>query len=120
MVSIGAFTWRWMERWRALAFVIAGLLLLASPATKALALFVGVSLPTWLVVSLVFPGLLASMVGLLGLYPTLARQVPQMTLCVRGPTNRSATYSLRREQDVSIFPVAGSVNGVDAPAGALT
>lgn len=80
MVSIGAFTWRRMERWRALAFVIAGLLLLASPATKALALFVGVSLPTWLVVSLVFPGLLASMVGLLGLYPTLARQVPRLSL----------------------------------------
>jgi hypothetical protein len=69
-----------MERWRATAFVIAGLLLFASPATKALALFVDASLPTWLVVILVFPGLLASMVGLLGLYPTLARQVPRLSL----------------------------------------
>jgi len=80
MLSTSAFTWRWIERWRAPAFVVAGLLLLASPATKALALFVDASLPTWLVVILVFPSLLASMVGLLGLYPTLTRQVPRLSL----------------------------------------
>ena len=63
---------RWLERWRPRAFLIAGGLLIASPATKAVAVFTDGSLPVWLVVLLVFPGLLVALAGTLGMYPQLA------------------------------------------------
>ena len=69
---------RWLERWRPRAFLIAGGLLIASPATKAVAVFTDGSLPVWLVVLLVFPGLLVALAGTLGMYPQLADETPRL------------------------------------------
>lgn len=84
MLGAGTFGWTLLERRRATAFLVAGGLLVASPGTKALALFADVTPPAWLVVLLVFPGLLASLAGLLGLYPGLADRVPRLALAGGG------------------------------------
>lgn len=41
-------------------------------------MFTGESLPVWLVVLLVFPGLLVAHVGVLGLYPELSDETPRL------------------------------------------
>lgn len=69
-----------LARWRARAFLVAGVLLLASPASKGLAFLADVSPPMWLVALLVFPGLLTALAGLLGMYPQLADETPLLAL----------------------------------------
>lgn len=72
--------WRALEGWSATAFFVAGGLLLASPAHIALELFVDVPLPSWLVALFILPGLLAALVGALGLYPRLVDRAPHVAL----------------------------------------
>jgi hypothetical protein len=70
----------WLERRRADAFIAGGVLLLASPGHVGLERFVGVPLPSWLVALLVVPGVIASLVGVAGLYPRLAIRTPRAAL----------------------------------------
>lgn len=72
--------WSLLARWRARGFLVAGGLLLASPVTKGLALLADVSPPVWLLALLVFPGLLAALAGLLGMYPRLADDSSRLAL----------------------------------------
>lgn len=69
---------RTLERWSAEAFLLAGVLLLASPAHIVLELFVNIPLPSWLVASFIMPGLIATLVGLGGLYPQIAERASWM------------------------------------------
>lgn len=70
--------WRAFERWSTEAFLLAGVLLLASPAHIGLELFMNVPLPSWMVASFILPGLTATLVGLVGLYPRIADRAPRM------------------------------------------
>lgn len=54
--------------------------MIASPAHVVLELFVGIPLPSWLVVLFVVPGLLASLVGVVGLYPSVSDRAPRLAL----------------------------------------
>lgn len=67
-----------LERRSAEAFLLAGVLLLASPAHVGLELFINVPLPSWMVASVILPGLIATLVGLVGLYPRIADRAPRM------------------------------------------
>lgn len=78
--------WTLLARWRARAFLVAGGLLTASPATKGLGLLVDVSLPVWLIALLVFPGLLAAVAGLLGMYPRVGTDASRLALAGGGAT----------------------------------
>lgn len=69
-----------LERWHPQALLLAGWVLLASPVTKGIALFADVSTPVWLLVLLVFPGLLAALAGLLGIAPALAEDAPRLAV----------------------------------------
>lgn len=62
------------------AFLVAGVLLLASPTHVGLELFLDVPLPSWLVALFVLPGLFATLVGLAGLYPRIADRAPRLGL----------------------------------------
>lgn len=62
------------------AFFLAGWLLLASPAHVALELFLEIPLPTWLVAAFILPGLMATLVGLLGLYPLVVDDAPLLSV----------------------------------------
>lgn len=79
MLKINARAWPVLNHWRAEAFLAAGVLLLASPTHIALELFIGVPVPAWLIALFVFPGLIATLVGLFGLYPLLADRAPRLT-----------------------------------------
>lgn len=76
MGQISTRVWSVLDRWRAEPFLAAGVLLLASPTHIALELFVGVPLPSWLVALFVLPGLIATLVGLFGLYPSIVDRAP--------------------------------------------
>lgn len=76
MAQISTRVWSVLGHWRAEAFLAAGVLLLASPTHIALELFVGIPLPTWLVALFVLPGLMATLLGLFGLYPLIADRAP--------------------------------------------
>jgi hypothetical protein len=78
MLETDRSVWMLLARWRARAFLIAGGLLLASPVTKGLTLLADVSPPVWLIALLVFPGLLAALAGLLGMYPRLADEASRL------------------------------------------
>lgn len=78
MRTVPTRAWGALERWSAEAFLLAGVLLLASPAHVGLELFMNVPLPSWLVASVVVPGLIATLVGLVGLYPRIADRAPRM------------------------------------------
>lgn len=67
-----------LERWNADAFLVAGVLLLASPTHIVLESFLNIPLPTWIVASVILPGLIATLVGLVGLYPRIADRAPRM------------------------------------------
>lgn len=69
-----------LDRLRAEAFLAAGVLLLASPTHVVLELFMDVPLPSWLVALFVLPGLIATLVGLVGLYPRIADCAPRVAL----------------------------------------
>ena len=69
---------RTLERRSAEAFLVAGVLLLASPAHIGLELFMDVPLPSWMVASVILPGLIATLAGLVGLYPRIADRAPWM------------------------------------------
>lgn len=69
-----------LEDWSAEAFLVGGGLLLASPIHVGLELFLGVPVPSWLVALFVIPGLIASLVGLTGLYPRIADHSPRAAL----------------------------------------
>lgn len=66
--------WSALERRSGDAFLIAGVLLLASPTHIVLESFLNVPLPTWLVASVILPGLIATLIGLGGLYPQLSNR----------------------------------------------
>lgn len=72
--------WGMLGRWSGTAFLVAGGLFLLSPAAKGLVLLTDVSPHVWLVAPLVFSGLSASLVGLLGLYPRLTTRTPRLSL----------------------------------------
>lgn len=78
MQTISTRVWGTIERWSAEAFLVAGVLLLASPAHIVLELFLNISLPSWMVASLILPGLIATLFGLAGLYPQIADRAPRM------------------------------------------
>lgn len=69
-----------LERRSAGAFFLGGGLLLASPTHVVLERFLDVPLPSWVVVLFVVPGLIVSLLGLLGLYPRLAESTPRLAL----------------------------------------
>jgi len=69
-----------LEPWSATAFFIAGGLLLASPTHIVLELFMNIPLPSWIVALFIIPGLMATLVGLLGLYPRLVDRAPRLAL----------------------------------------
>jgi len=69
--------WSALERRSAAAFLVAGVLLLASPTHVVLERYLNVPLPTWLVASVILPGLIATLIGLGGLYPRLAKRAPR-------------------------------------------
>lgn len=79
-MQISTRVWSVLDHWRAEAFLAAGVLLLASPTHIALELFIGVPLPSWLVALFVLPGLIATLVGLLGLYPRIADRAPWIAI----------------------------------------
>lgn len=80
MTGVRTRLWAALERWRAEAFLSAGGLLLASPTHVSLEWFFDVTLPPWLVALFVLPGLLASLVGVLGLYPRVAGEAPRFAV----------------------------------------
>lgn len=80
MVSIGTQAWSLLERRSSDAFLVAGVLLLASPAHVVVERFIGLPLPSWVVALFILPGLFATLVGLLGLYPRLTDQSPRLAL----------------------------------------
>ena len=69
-----------LEQWSSTAFFLGGGLLLASPAHIVLELFMDIPLPSWLVALFILPGLMATLVGLLGLYPLLVDRAPILAL----------------------------------------
>lgn len=69
--------WGVLGRWRGRALALAGGLFLASPVAKAMIRLTPGSPSEWLVAVLVFTGLLAALVGLLGFYPRLTERVPR-------------------------------------------
>ena len=76
----GNTVWATLERWRPTAFFLAGTLLLASPVHIVLEVFMDIPLPSWLVGLFILPGLMATLVGLLGLYPLLVNRAPILAL----------------------------------------
>lgn len=80
METLISLDWKSLGQSSPKSFLIAGGLLLASPISKGLALFADVSLPVWLVVLLVFPGLLMSLAALIGMYPQLVDATPWLAL----------------------------------------
>ena len=72
--------WQTFERWSATAFFVAGGLQLASPTHVVLELFMDIPLPSWIVALFILPGLMATLVGLLGLYPRLIDRAPRLAL----------------------------------------
>lgn len=80
MSSVSTRLWRALESRSADAFLVAGVLLLASPTHVGLELFAEVHLPPWLVALFVLPGLLATLVGLAGRYPETADRAPRVAL----------------------------------------
>lgn len=80
MGRVTALNWGLLEEWSPMAFGIGGGLFLVSPVTKGLTLFTDLSPPMWLVTLFVFPGLLVSLVGLLGMYPQLSNETPRLAL----------------------------------------
>jgi hypothetical protein len=80
MVSVHARVWPPLENRSSEAFLVAGTLLLASPAHLGIELVGAFSLTSWVVALFVFPGLFAALVGVSGLYPQLADQSPRLAL----------------------------------------
>lgn len=78
MLTVLTRAWGALERWGAEAFLLAGVMLLASPAHIGLELYMDVPLPSWIVASVILPGLIATLVGLFGLYPRIAKRAPRM------------------------------------------
>jgi hypothetical protein len=114
--------WPLLARWRARAFLVAGGLLLASPATKALALLPGVSPPVWLVALLVFPGLLAALAGLIGMYPQLADETPLLAFAggvVAAFTGSGLTLLFGWVFASSVFPSLGALAVTEPPGWAF-
>lgn len=70
--------WGWIERWSPTAFIAAGILFLGTAALFGLVTFTDVSHPVWLTALFGLAGLVASFVGLLGLYPGLVDRVPRL------------------------------------------
>jgi len=93
MVTAHTTVWSALDHRSADAFLVAGVLLLASPAHIGLELFLDVPLPSWLVASVILPGLLAALVGLGGLYPRLAARAPR-TAAVGGAFTTLACVTL--------------------------
>lgn len=118
MNEVTASQWRSLERWRSKAFLIAGGLLLASPATKAVAVFADGSLPVWIVVLLVFPGLLVALAGLLGTYPQLAEEMPRLAFVgatVTAVAGGAVALLFGWVFVSSIVPLSGGVVGTAPP-----
>lgn len=80
MRAIRTRVWQAFGRWSATAFFVAGGLLLASPTHIALELFMDIPLPSWIVALFILPGLITTLVGLLGLYPRLVDRAPRLAL----------------------------------------
>lgn len=68
--------WETLERWSATAFLVAGGVMVVFWALVALEVFADVSSPQAL---LAMPALVATTVGLLGLYPELADRAPRLS-----------------------------------------
>lgn len=68
--------WNRAEQLSPVAFVLAGVLVLGSPAHLLLELVTDVVVPRWVLVFVVFPGFFAAVVGLVGLYPRIADRAP--------------------------------------------
>lgn len=71
--------WRSLERWRATAFLIAGVLLVFFAALLGVEAFLDRATP-----SVIFgpAGFLVAMIGILGLYPTLTSQTPKLASAI--------------------------------------
>lgn len=80
MIHRSKIPWPTLNRWRGKAFLAAGGLFLVSPFAKALILITDIPLPELAIALLAFSGLLASLCGLLGLYPDLSEQAPRHAL----------------------------------------
>ncbi|MFB6235618.1 MAG: hypothetical protein ABEH81_05875 [Halopenitus sp.] len=78
MQTVRTRVWRTLERRSGDAFLLAGVLLLASPAHIVFEQYMSVPLPTWLVALVILPGLITTLVGLIGLYPLIADRAPRM------------------------------------------
>lgn len=65
-----------MSRRSSTSFLVAGLLLIASPTHVGLGAYMGVSLPAWVVAIFVIPGLLAAVIGAVILSRDLSRIAP--------------------------------------------
>lgn len=72
MARIDSAVWRWLKRWRATAFLVAGVMFVASAAVTVVDIAVGAEqLRLQLGQATVGAGWFAGLVGLLGLYPGL-------------------------------------------------
>lgn len=78
MSYLGRVPWDRLEQWRAMTFIIAGLLFLTTSALTGLETFTAATHPTWLTVLFGLSGLVASFVGLAGFYPRLADRKPRL------------------------------------------
>lgn len=100
------------------AFFVSGIFLLISPGHLALELLTGVTPPAWVVALFVVPGLFAAVLGLLGLYPSLANSnrwliIPAVVLSalaggillvILGWTLAVATLTAMAMADISTVP----------------
>lgn len=82
--------WKLLERWSAAAFIAAGVLFLVTSALFGSATLTDISHPGWVTGLFGLSGLIASFIGLVGLYPQLVDRAPRiaragvMTLVIAG------------------------------------
>lgn len=72
--------WKSVEKWDSVAFGVAGMSWLVLMAIVALPMASGASTPAWLIPLFLVTGLLASYLGLLGIYPHIKEVAPRMSL----------------------------------------
>lgn len=72
--------WNSLERWRSIAFLVAGGLVFGFVVSNAVEAFTAAQPPTWVNTLFVSPALVAAAVGLLGFYSLLADRVPRLAL----------------------------------------